>query len=325
MQQNKFQTVKHNYQPRQVVQRQNSTSYENPILIDDDDDQPAAEREDVILSYPKGDQYAVNLVKRDLGRLDQDGFLNDSLVDFYLKYLMREVFSPEIREKAFIFSSFFYSKYLKSKGQGMDRWTRGVDIFDKEFLVIPINKDLHWSLIIVVGPGAPPDGEGSKVGEKRKGDGTGPPRKRIKIKTREPQKKSIAVGKPLDSTGSQAAQCSSKILHFDSLRRTHRSKPIYKDIRNYLNEEWSRVRVRKKGEEPRKFKVSWIPGILVGVPQQKNSYDCGMFLLHFVETFLQNPYNDVGISNGRDHLFTQEDISRKRNEIRAAIDTKRKE
>jgi len=50
-----------------------------------------------------------------------------------------------------------------------------------------------------------------------------------------------------------------------------------------------------------------------------------MFLLHFAETFLQDPYTDVGVSNGRDHLFTQEDISQKRQLILKAIHDKRKE
>jgi len=312
-----------------AMKKQNSTSFENPILIDDDDpDGVSTGREDIILQYPKGDQYAVTLVQSDLGRLSQKGFLNDSIVDFYLKYLMLEVFPPAVREKAFIFSSFFYSKYLKSGGQGMDRWTRGIDIFTKDFLVIPINKDLHWSLIIVQHPGKNPEEDSPKVGEKRKLESGGPPAKRIRIKkkvTTSTPSSAQATGGDANSNSTNAAKCKSKILHFDSLRRTHQSKPIYKHIRKYLNEEWTRVRVRSKKQKPRQFKVSWIPGILVGVPQQKNTYDCGMFLLHFAETFLQDPYTDVGVSNGRDHLFTQEDISQKRQLILKAIHDKRKE
>lgn len=36
----------------------------------------------------------------------------------------------------------------------MRRWTRKIDIFDKEFLVIPINAYKHWNCIIVVAPNA---------------------------------------------------------------------------------------------------------------------------------------------------------------------------
>jgi Ulp1 family protease len=36
------------------------------------------------------------------------------------------------------------------------RWTekKGIDIFDKKFIFIPINKTLHWSQCIVINPGA---------------------------------------------------------------------------------------------------------------------------------------------------------------------------
>lgn len=35
----------------------------------------------------------------------------------------------------------------------VQRWTRKMDIFDKEFLLVPVNKNLHWSLAIVCHPG----------------------------------------------------------------------------------------------------------------------------------------------------------------------------
>lgn len=33
------------------------------------------------------------------------------------------------------------------------RWTKSTDVFDKEFLVIPINAHKHWYCLIVVNPG----------------------------------------------------------------------------------------------------------------------------------------------------------------------------
>jgi len=300
------------------MEKKASTSYENPIILDSDDEELNTQ-EDVILKYPKGSKYAVTLVKNDLDRLSIKGFLNDSLVDFYLKYLMKELLPPSISDKAFIFSSFFYSKFIENKGQGMEKWSRGMDIFTKDYLIIPINQQLHWSLIIVIRPG----GEikpACTAGTKRKADGTEPPRKRIMFK----KKHGPTPSKPASQT-TRASSCPSKILHFDSLRRTHASKPLYKNVRKYLNDEWNRVRVKKKGEAPREFRVNWIPGILVGVPQQKNSYDCGMFLLHFAESFLKEPYGDLGTSEGRDHLFSQDDITEKRKEILNAINKIRRE
>ena len=35
----------------------------------------------------------------------------------------------------------------------VERWTRGVDVFAKKFLLVPVVEDLHWSLAIVCHPG----------------------------------------------------------------------------------------------------------------------------------------------------------------------------
>ncbi|XP_027489191.1 sentrin-specific protease 3-like, partial [Corapipo altera] len=47
------------------------------------------------------------------------------------------------------FNSFFYDK-LRTRGyEGVQRWTKNVDIFGKELLLIPIHLEVHWSLVAV--------------------------------------------------------------------------------------------------------------------------------------------------------------------------------
>uniref|UniRef100_K7FNK9 SUMO specific peptidase 3 n=1 Tax=Pelodiscus sinensis TaxID=13735 RepID=K7FNK9_PELSI len=54
-------------------------------------------------------------------------------------------FPPQVH----FFNSFFYDK-LRTKGyEGVKRWTKNVDIFNKELLLIPIHLEVHWSLISV--------------------------------------------------------------------------------------------------------------------------------------------------------------------------------
>ena len=36
----------------------------------------------------------------------------------------------------------------------MQRWTKRINIFEKDLVFIPINEDLHWSLAVIVNPGA---------------------------------------------------------------------------------------------------------------------------------------------------------------------------
>ena len=56
------------------------------------------------------------------------------------------------------FTSHFYSTLVKKTAgpKQVMSWTakKKINIFEKKFIFIPINKDLHWSLCVVVNPGA---------------------------------------------------------------------------------------------------------------------------------------------------------------------------
>ena len=43
------------------------------------------------------------------------------------------------------------SRKVEENYATVKRWTRRIDIFEKEFLVIPINAYKHWNCMIVVG------------------------------------------------------------------------------------------------------------------------------------------------------------------------------
>ncbi|KAF0693123.1 Aste57867_15869 [Aphanomyces stellatus] len=104
----------------------------------------------------------VVLTYGDTARLHGKRLLNDSVLEFYLSYLMDTM---TLRDKAYICSSFLFGQYLDNKklggkaggkGKGVEkayesvcRWTKSVDIFDVKYLVIPINEDGHWSVVIV--------------------------------------------------------------------------------------------------------------------------------------------------------------------------------
>ena len=57
-------------------------------------------------------------------------------------------------EKIYIFNTFFYKK-ISGGGQFQDsiiKWTGEINIFEKDYLIIPINEALHWILAIVCFP-----------------------------------------------------------------------------------------------------------------------------------------------------------------------------
>ncbi|XP_075062256.1 sentrin-specific protease 3 [Mixophyes fleayi] len=80
----------------------------------------------------------------DLGTLYGQNWLNDQIMNMYGDLVM-----DAVPEKVHFFNSFFYDK-LRTKGyEGVKRWTKNVDIFNKQFLLIPIHLEVHWSLICV--------------------------------------------------------------------------------------------------------------------------------------------------------------------------------
>ncbi|XP_069582622.1 sentrin-specific protease 6 isoform X3 [Ranitomeya imitator] len=110
----------------------------------------------------------ISVTNEDLHCLNEGEFLNDVIIDFYLKYLVLE----KLREKAdriHIFSSFFYKRLnqrerrnlqdtanltLQQRRHGrVKTWTRHVDIFQKDFIFVPLNEAAHWFLAVICFPG----------------------------------------------------------------------------------------------------------------------------------------------------------------------------
>ena len=52
---------------------------------------------------------------------------------------------------------------LRRRHDKVKRWTRRVNIFEKDFVVVPINENFHWFLVIICFPGLV--GEGCRAVE----------------------------------------------------------------------------------------------------------------------------------------------------------------
>ena len=124
----------------------------------------------------------VPLNGHDLLRLRPMTYLNDSLVNFYMKYLKAQFdlnnegkkisqgrgWDDLDGEGIHIFPSFCYTRIKNIMGPGNSRnsklvrskiwkdlasWTKNVDIFKKKLICFPINEHLHWTVVFVCHPG----------------------------------------------------------------------------------------------------------------------------------------------------------------------------
>ncbi|KAF2871254.1 hypothetical protein BDV95DRAFT_58101 [Massariosphaeria phaeospora] len=90
----------------------------------------------------------------DLPRLDEEEFLNDSLLDFYLIYLFDQANLPP--NKVYFFNTHFFTTLTRNTGRNskinypaVERWTSREDIFGYDYIVVPINENIHWYLAII--------------------------------------------------------------------------------------------------------------------------------------------------------------------------------
>ncbi|XP_073013301.1 probable ubiquitin-like-specific protease 2B isoform X2 [Typha latifolia] len=248
--------------------------------------------EDVI--YPRGDPDAVSISKRDIELLLPETFINDTIIDFYIKYLKDKIQANE-KQRFHFFNSFFFRKLAdldKDSGKAsggraaflrVRKWTRKVNIFEKDYIFIPVNFNLHWSLLVICHPGE------------------------------------IATFGDGDLKESPKVPC---ILHMDSIKGSHSG--LKNIIQSYLWEEWKERHPEFPDDNSAEFLN--LRFVSLELPQQENSFDCGLFLLHYVELFLQDApiaFNPFKITKFSSFLsaewFPPADASLKRSLIRKLI------
>ncbi|KAI4723071.1 cysteine proteinase [Aureobasidium sp. EXF-10727] len=106
------------------------------------------------LTYPPAGINRTTVDADDIARLDDGELLNDNLISFCLREMQEN--NPDLKDKAHIFNSFFYSSLTTlpsgKRGfnyDGVKRWTRQIDLFSHPFVAVPINTNFHWFLIII--------------------------------------------------------------------------------------------------------------------------------------------------------------------------------
>ncbi|NXH20681.1 SENP6 protease, partial [Bucco capensis] len=125
--------------------------------------------EKLIVYPPPPAKGGISVTNEDLHCLNEGEFLNDVIIDFYLKYLVLEKLKKEDADRIHVFSSFFYKRLnqrerrnthetsnlsIQQRRHGrVKTWTRHVDIFEKDFIFVPINEAAHWFLAVICFPG----------------------------------------------------------------------------------------------------------------------------------------------------------------------------
>ncbi|KAI3335044.1 hypothetical protein F4824DRAFT_501340 [Ustulina deusta] len=109
------------------------------------------------LVYPNTGKNRATVDKDDIQRLDEGQFLNDNIIIFYLRFLQKnlEDENKDLAKRIYFQNTFFYDKLKPTKnGQGINydsvkTWTSKVDLFSKDYIIVPINEYTHWYVAII--------------------------------------------------------------------------------------------------------------------------------------------------------------------------------
>ncbi|KAE9101486.1 hypothetical protein PF010_g14372 [Phytophthora fragariae] len=251
-------------------------------------------RNEVLLTYPyDGSDTAgrISVTLGDVDRLVPGEFLNDNIIDFYLRFLWRHL-PPWQQEQTYFFTSHFFTQLNGTNGAHelttadpderfarVARWTqKEANLFEKKFLFIPINDSFHWSIAVFCNPGSAIIKKHRRVRRRR----------RANADARSDDK--VDVVDLVDGDGG------------DESAKTKFAKML----RNYLECEWkARFASSAVGSVPKEktagdtsavkeeetivtsFDSEGIGLLEPNIPLQSNSSDCGVFLLMYAASIVR--------------------------------------
>ncbi|XP_077205313.1 sentrin-specific protease 2 isoform X2 [Paroedura picta] len=110
------------------------------------------EIEDVLSHGPEDEvlttAFKLRITRGDIQTLRNQHWLNDVIINFYMNLLVDQNKRPGLPE-LYAFSTFFYPK-LNSEGyNAVRKWTKEVNLFQHDIILVPIHIRLHWGLLVV--------------------------------------------------------------------------------------------------------------------------------------------------------------------------------
>ncbi|XP_070695532.1 sentrin-specific protease 1 isoform X2 [Pempheris klunzingeri] len=92
--------------------------------------------------------FGLSLTRKDLQTLSNLNWLNDEVINFYMNLLVERSKDPNL-PSVNTFNTFFYPKLRGSGYAAVRRWTKKMDIFSKDILLVPVHLGVHWCLSVV--------------------------------------------------------------------------------------------------------------------------------------------------------------------------------
>jgi len=94
--------------------------------------------------------FKLDIHRKDIKTLVGLEWLNDEIINFYLNMLVdRSEKSEGALPKVYTFNTFFYPTLIKDGYARLKRWTRKVDLFSYDIVLVPVHLQMHWCLAVI--------------------------------------------------------------------------------------------------------------------------------------------------------------------------------
>lgn len=117
---------------------------------------------EVELKYVFSDNKVFTITYSDFKTLYDNDWINDSLIDFFIKYEMdKAIYQKHLFKQTdiYAFNSFFFTKLMSGDEfndeidyyGNIKRWLNKLDLMSYPNIIIPINENLHWYCCVIKG------------------------------------------------------------------------------------------------------------------------------------------------------------------------------
>ncbi|XP_047098399.1 sentrin-specific protease 1-like [Schistocerca piceifrons] len=94
------------------------------------------------------DAFNLKITRHDIGTLKKKNWLNCQVINFYMS-LLTERGKQNGYPSIYTFNTFFFPRLYSSGFSAVRRWTRKIDIFAYEILIVPIHLSIHWCMVAI--------------------------------------------------------------------------------------------------------------------------------------------------------------------------------
>ncbi|KAJ7408142.1 sentrin-specific protease 7 isoform X1 [Willisornis vidua] len=253
----------------------------------------------LIVYPPAPAKGGLGVTREDLECLEYGEFLNDVIIDFYLKYLLLEKAPKHLADRTHIFSSFFYKCLTRTEKNAEG----------------DVKVSSHWYIAVICFPWLEeavyeecPHQNSLSHQSPLQSESVNTGNGSVFFK-RDEEMDSSGILFSKDENEIAAASVLDSAISKISLNNSKRQI-----CKRYLEVEWE-----AKRKTHREFNKSTMIDLCPRVPKQDNSSDCGVYLLQYVESFFQNPIVNFEEPLHLENWFPRQLIRSKREEIRDLI------